>query len=202
MMLSSQITILLSLACFLLTPLTGNAFAVRRSDMTMKRGRGSFQQQVPSSNQGGSLPSNKNWVLVSGLEGSADLPTEEGKVVLVDTNAPALTNSATNPTGAVGVVKYGTTTFCVSCSCASCQIPMTKARVMEPNEETSAKDPRIACDFCSATYNLRTGERLRSVQREGLLGGVMKNLFDKQPAKSLPVYELGEAKGRVVINIG
>lgn len=79
---------------------------------------------------------------------------------------------------------------------------MTKARVLEPNEETSGKDPRIVCDFCSATYNLRTGERLTSVQKGGLLGGVMKNLFDRQLTKALPVYELGEAKGRVVINIG
>jgi nitrite reductase/ring-hydroxylating ferredoxin subunit len=177
--------------------------------MTMKRGRGSFQSESGGGNQNvqsmrgdtGSTSSSKIWVPVSGLKNVKDLPTEQGKAVLVDTMADALMNSATNPTGAVAVVKYGSNTYCVSSFCASCKIPLTKAQVLEPSDETG-KDPRLACDFCSATYNLRTGERVTNVKASGLLGGIVKGLFSSQEGGPLPVHELGEAKGNVVINLG
>ena len=182
--------------------------------MTMKRGRGSFQKeagngggkqnqiQSMSANTGSAPSSNKAWIPVSGLKSTKDLPTQEGKVMLVDTMVPALMNGATNPVGAVSVVKYGPNTYCFSSSCASCKIPLTKARVLEPNEGTNNQDPRLACDFCSATYNLRTGERVTSVQKGGLLGGIVKGLLSAQGKETLPVYELGESKGKVVINVG
>ena len=135
------------------------------------------------------------------MSSTAELPTEQGKVKIVETMVPALMDKATNPTGAVAVVKYGPNTYCTSISCASCKIPMTKARVLEANEETNP-DPRLSCDFCSATYNLRTGERVTSVEKGGLMGGIVKGLFSKADTNSLPVYELGESKGKVVINLG
>lgn len=180
--------------------------------MTMKRqrGRGSFQKEIGGggnknvqsmSGGGDDSSSAKRWVPVSGLQSTDDLPSIEGKVALVDTMAPKLVDSVTNPTGTVAVVKYGPNTYCTSISCASCKIPMTKARVLEPNEETNG-DPRMACDFCSATYNLRTGQRVTSVAKGGLMGGIVKGLFSKQDDNPLPVYELGESKGKVVINLG
>lgn len=205
----SSHSIFLGLACLLLAT-SIDAFATRRSTMTMKRGRGSFQKESGGGNQNvqsmsgdtSSTGRSKVWVPVSGLKSVKDLPTEQGKVVLVDTMADALMNSATNPTGAVAVIKYGPNTYCVSSFCASCKIPLTKAKVLEPTDETG-KDPRLACDFCSATYNLRTGERVTNVEASGLLGGIVKGLFSTQEMKiPLPVYELGEAKGNVVINLG
>jgi len=208
--------ILLSLACLLLTAFSANAFATpprfatRRAIMTMKRGRGSLKKELGGgsnansnvqSMSGGSQSSSKRWVPVSGVSSVKDLPTEEGKVAIVETNAPGLIDAATNPTGAVAVVKYGPSTYCTSISCASCKIPMTKARVLEANEETNG-DPRLACDFCAATYNIRTGERVTSVEKKGLLGGIVKGIFSKQDGAPLPVYELGESKGKVVINLG
>jgi nitrite reductase/ring-hydroxylating ferredoxin subunit len=175
----------------------------------MKRGRGSFKEEAGGgkpnvqsmSGDVGSI-SSKIWVPVAGLKSAKDLPTEQGKVVLVDTMAAALMDRGTNPTGAVSVVKYGLNTYCVSSSCASCKIPLTKAKILEPTEQETGKDPRLACDFCSATYNLRTGERVTNVQASGILGGIAKVLLSAQESAPLPVYELGEAKGKVAINIG
>jgi nitrite reductase/ring-hydroxylating ferredoxin subunit len=141
------------------------------------------------------------WIPVQGLtDGIPNL--EEGKVVLIDTMAKALQNGATNPTGAVAVVKYGPSVFCTSVGCASCQIPLNKADLLEPNDETDNKDPRIACSFCRATYNLKTGARVAPVDGGGLVGGLVKGLFSKQDQKSLPVYALGEKNGQVLINLG
>jgi nitrite reductase/ring-hydroxylating ferredoxin subunit len=152
----------------------------------------------------GSSSSSKRWVPVEGLKSAKDLPTEQGKIMLVDTMAPALMDRGTNPTGAVAVVKFGpnNTLYCVSSSCASCKIPLTKAKILGPTDETGNQDPRLACDFCSATYNLRTGERVTNVQASGILGGIAKALLSAKESAPLPVYELGEAKGKVVINLG
>jgi nitrite reductase/ring-hydroxylating ferredoxin subunit len=178
--------------------------------MTMKRGRGSFREEDGGGKQNfqsvsgdvGSSSSSKRWVPVAGLKSAKDLSTiEQGKVTLVDTMAPALMDRGTNPTGAVSVIRYEQNTYCASSSCASCKIPLTKAKVLEPTDETG-NDPRLACDFCSATYNLRTGERVTNVQPSGILGGIAKVLLSAQESAPLPVYELGEAKGKVVINLG
>eukprot|EP00545_Synedropsis_sp_CCMP1620_P008205 CAMPEP_0119005714 /NCGR_PEP_ID=MMETSP1176-20130426/1887_1 /TAXON_ID=265551 /ORGANISM="Synedropsis recta cf, Strain CCMP1620" /LENGTH=205 /DNA_ID=CAMNT_0006957555 /DNA_START=152 /DNA_END=769 /DNA_ORIENTATION=+ len=176
----------------------------RRSTMSMKRGRGSMKEFDDSKASKGlgkaNLPAGlkTTWIPVPG--GMPEL--EEGKVVLVDTMASALKNGATNPTGAVAVVKYGPTVFCTSVGCAACQIPLNKADLLAPNEETDNKDPRIACNFCRATYNLRTGARVAPADSGGLMGGLVKGLFSKQDEKSLPVYALGEKNGKVLINLG
>lgn len=72
---------------------------------------------------------------------------------------------------------------------------MTKAKVLDPNGETNGDDARIQCDFCGATYNLKTGE---PVQKEG--GKLLGFLFSKSDDVSLPVYGLGEQGGKVFIN--
>lgn len=204
----SRNSILLILTCLLLAVSSTRAFATRRAIMTMKRGRGSLQKEL-----GGGNSSNRNVQSMSGLQNASykqwipvsastsDLPTEEGTVKIVETNVPALMNAGTNPTGAVAVVKYGPNTYCTSISCPNCKVPMTKAQILQANEETNG-DPRLACDFCSATYNLRTGERVTTVEKGGIMGGLVKGLFSKQDVNRLPVYELGESKGKVVINLG
>lgn len=189
-----------------------NAFAVRRT-MTMKRGRGSFGKEFdegisgskPSKSSAGMSDSvgssSSRWVPVQGMTSIKDLPTEEGKVKLIDTMAEALKNGATNPTGAVAVIKYGSATYCTAVACSSCKIPLNKAKIVGPNDE-SGRDPRIVCDFCSATYNLRTGARMTSEGGNGIFGGITKALFSAQSSEALPVYALGEKDGKVLINLG
>lgn len=151
-----------------------------------------------SNNSDDSSPTPKKgkWSPVSGLPSLKALPQEEGVVKLVDTMVPALINKQTNPTGAVSIVNYMGTTYCFSSSCSSCKIPLTKAQVLPPNEETGNKDPRLQCDFCGATYNLRTGE---PVKKEG--GKLLGFLFSKSETVPLPVYALGEQGGKVFINV-
>ncbi|KAL7467446.1 hypothetical protein ACHAXS_007708 [Conticribra weissflogii] len=142
------------------------------------------------------IPKKGKWAAVSGLPSLKSLPQEEGVVKLVDTMVPALMNKQTNPTGAVSIVNYMGTTYCFSSSCSSCKIPLTKAQVLPPNEDTGNKDPRLQCDFCGATYNLRTGE---PVKKEG--GKLLGFLFSKSESVPLPVYALGEQGGKVFINV-
>ncbi|KAL7500081.1 hypothetical protein ACHAWT_009043 [Skeletonema menzelii] len=134
-----------------------------------------------------------NWVQTS-IPSIKSLPSEKNVVKLVDTQVPSLINKQTNPTGAVSIVNYGDKTYCFSSGCASCQIPLTKGKVLEPNDETNG-EARLQCDFCGATYNLRTGA---PVQKEG--GKLFGFLFSKSDAKNLPVYGLGEQGGKVFIN--
>jgi len=131
-----------------------------------------------------------------------DMDLQEAQVQLVDTNVKALVDGATNPTGAVSVVQYKGSTYCTSASCSTCKIPMNKAKILEPNDETENTDPRMVCDFCAATYNLRTGKRLTSAGGAGLMGGLMKGIFSKTEDDPIPVYALGEKNGKVVINLG
>lgn len=188
--------------------------ATRRATMTMKRGGGlgelANDGAVPNikvplkASKGGMAPNTPSspWIPVKGMtSGIKDLPTEEGMVKLVDTMAPALINGATNPTGAVCVIKYGPSVYCTSVGCASCQIPLNKAEVLGPTDETGT-DPRICCSFCRATYNLRTGDRVTTQQGGGLMAGIAQNIFSKQKAGSLPIYALGEKNGQVLINLG
>ena len=141
-----------------------------------------------------------NWVPVQGLSSLADLPNEQGSVKLVDTMAEQLMNSATNPTGAVSIVNYNGKTYCFSSSCARCQIPLTKASVLEPTAETGT-DPRLSCDFCKATFNIRTGEMVQDSSKAGLLGGIVTTLFSKTEKVPLKIYDLGEKNGSVLINL-
>jgi nitrite reductase/ring-hydroxylating ferredoxin subunit len=189
-----------------------NAFSVRREAMTMKRGRGSFGKEFGEGKPAGLKSpssagmsdsvgsSSSRWVPVQGVTSIKDLPTEEGKVMLMDTMAEALKNGATNPTGAVAVIKYGPATYCTAVACSSCKIPLNKAKILESNDETG-RDPRIVCDFCAATFNLRTGERITSKGGNGIFGGIAKALFAAQSSDNLKVYALGEKDGRVLINL-
>mmetsp|Transcript_22571 Transcript_22571/g.40151 ORF Transcript_22571/g.40151 Transcript_22571/m.40151 type:complete len:207 (-) Transcript_22571:187-807(-) len=135
-----------------------------------------------------------NWQQTS-IPSIKSLPKEKNSVQLVDTNVFALKNKQTNPTGAVSIVNYEDKTYCFSSACASCKIPMAKAKVLESNEETG-DDARVECDFCGATYNMRTGS---PVAKEG--GKLFGFLFSRSEDVPLPVYGLGEQKGKVFINI-
>mmetsp|Transcript_19481 Transcript_19481/g.42351 ORF Transcript_19481/g.42351 Transcript_19481/m.42351 type:complete len:210 (-) Transcript_19481:186-815(-) len=135
-----------------------------------------------------------NWQQTS-IPSIKSLPKEKNSVQLVDTNVFALKNKQTNPTGAVSIVNHEDKTYCFSSSCASCKIPLAKAKVLDGNEETG-DDARVECDFCGATYNMRTGA---PVAKEG--GKLFGFLFSKSESVPLPVYGLGEQKGKVFINI-
>ena len=180
--------------------------STKRSTMTMKRGRGSFKKEIQSPGGGGgmaggssnsALPS-RNWVKTN--QNVKQLPTEEGKVTLIETGAFLLVDKATNPNGAVGVMKYGSQTHCFSSSCPQCKIPMTKAKALPPNEETG-KAPRISCDFCKATFNLKTGEQVTSQESAGFLGGIAKAVLSAQDSTPLPVYTLGEKNGKILFSM-
>jgi nitrite reductase/ring-hydroxylating ferredoxin subunit len=144
-------------------------------------------------------PSKKaNWIATS-IPSLGALPKDTNTVKVVDTMVPALTDKNTNPTGAVSIVNYkgdsDTITYCFSVSCASCKIPLTKAKVLPPKE---SNDARLACDFCGATYNLRSGVQ---VEKEGgkLLGFLFNNQSNNEA--KLPVYALGEKGGKVFISM-
>lgn len=175
--------------------------------MTMKRGRGSFKEEMGSSsgmgNSGSSgssgLSSGKNWLNVPGKT-AKDLPQQEGTVALLDTQAFLLTDKATNPTGAVSVTKYGPETFCFSSSCPTCKIPLTKAKVLAPNEESKGA-PRLACDFCKATFELKTGQKVKATEKAGLLGGIAKAVLSAQETAPLPIYSLAEKDGKLLFSM-
>jgi nitrite reductase/ring-hydroxylating ferredoxin subunit len=189
---------------------------MRRSTLVMKRGRGlgelsddnlgpkiKSKKSSPLSSKGISqVPARVTWIPIPGMtSGMNDIPMQEGTINLIDTMLPALTKPATNPTGAVAVVKYKSSVYCTNVQCPSCQFPLNKAEILEPTEETS-NDPRIACSFCRATYNLRTGDRVTTHKDGGVLSGIARNLFSKQKEDPLPVYALGEKNGQVMINLG
>merc|ERR1712232_1195483 len=120
----------------------------------------------------------------------------------IDTMATELIDGATNPTGAVAVANYGDKTYCFSASCPSCKIPLVKAKVYPPNDETNNADPRLSCDFCKATFNVKTGDRLaESAESSGIFGNVVKGLFSAQDSVPLQTYDLGEKDGKVLINL-
>jgi nitrite reductase/ring-hydroxylating ferredoxin subunit len=199
-------------AIFSVESFTSSNHSVNRfqSTTSLEARRKSLRKTVAAGNNargvnsmGGEMEPTKktNWVPVSGLTSMADLPQEENVVKLVDTMADQLINGATNPTGAVSVVNYEGKTYCFASSCTCCQIPLAKAKVLPPNEETGGVAPRLSCDFCKATYNIRTGERIENAEKPGLLGGVVTGLFSKSEKKSLPVYDLGEKNKSVLINL-
>lgn len=186
-----------------------NAFRNTETEL-MAKGRRSLRKTVKSganargvNPMGGEMETAKrtNWVPVKGISSMKELPQEENKVKFVDTYADKLTEGATNPTGAVSVVNYEGKTYCFSSSCTSCKVPLTKAQVFPPNEETGNTVPRLSCDFCKATYNIRTGERVENAGKPGLMGGVVSGLFGAQDKVPLPTYDLGEKSGQVLINL-
>eukprot|EP00559_Dactyliosolen_fragilissimus_P004626 CAMPEP_0184859198 /NCGR_PEP_ID=MMETSP0580-20130426/4205_1 /TAXON_ID=1118495 /ORGANISM="Dactyliosolen fragilissimus" /LENGTH=211 /DNA_ID=CAMNT_0027355687 /DNA_START=77 /DNA_END=712 /DNA_ORIENTATION=+ len=185
--------------------------------LEMAKGRKSLRKTVAAGNAGNargvkpmggddlksssSQQKTTNWVKVQGISGLKELPQEENVVQLVETKAKALMNAATNPNGAVSVVNYEGRTYCFDSSCSSCKIPLTKAKVLPANDETDNVDPRLSCDFCKATFNVRTGERVEDSGSAGLVGGIVKGLFSAQDKVPLTTYDLGEKNGEVLINL-
>eukprot|EP00594_Rhizosolenia_setigera_P014426 CAMPEP_0178977268 /NCGR_PEP_ID=MMETSP0789-20121207/24388_1 /TAXON_ID=3005 /ORGANISM="Rhizosolenia setigera, Strain CCMP 1694" /LENGTH=172 /DNA_ID=CAMNT_0020666635 /DNA_START=140 /DNA_END=658 /DNA_ORIENTATION=+ len=169
--------------------------------MVMRKGRPSLRKTVKGDVGKSAFTSDESTAAAAPAPSTS--PQDENKVTLVDTMAPQLINKQTNPTGAVSVTSYKGKTYCFASSCSACKIPMNKAKIFEPNEETDNKDPRIACDFCSSTYNMRTGEKLETNAKGtgGIFGGVAKALFSAQPNEPLPVYALGEKNKKVYINV-
>ncbi len=175
--------------------------------MTMKRGKGSFKKEMGGSTGMGSaasspssgLASNRNWIQTKNTV--KDLPQEEGKVGLIETGAFLIVDKGTNPNGAVSVVKYGQETYCFAVNCPKCKIPMTKAKTLPPNEETKNKAPRIACDFCKSTFNLKTGDPVKAQEGAGLFGSIAKAVLSAQDADPLPVYDLAEKNGKILFSM-
>jgi nitrite reductase/ring-hydroxylating ferredoxin subunit len=185
----------------IITLLAKNRKSLRKTLQNDANSRGIKPMNKESDPNDSAMKKKSNWVSVQGLSSLADLPKEEGSVKLVDTMAEQLMNSATNPTGAVSIVNYNGKTYCFSSSCARCQIPLTKASVLEPTAETGGSDPRLSCDFCKATFNIRTGEQVEDSSKAGLLGGIVTTLFSKSNKVQLKTYDLGERNGSVLINL-
>jgi nitrite reductase/ring-hydroxylating ferredoxin subunit len=170
----------------------------RRSTMTMKRGR-SFKKESSSPLDGSGMASGRNWINVPSKT-VKDLPNEEGQVVLLETNAPFLVDKGTNPKGAVSVMKYGPDTYCFSSSCPQCKIPMSKAKALPPNEETDDMVPRVVCDFCKATFNLKSGKSVTAQEGKGFLGSLAKAVLSAQDSAPLKIYQLGEKNGKILFS--
>mmetsp|Transcript_21319 Transcript_21319/g.40511 ORF Transcript_21319/g.40511 Transcript_21319/m.40511 type:complete len:218 (-) Transcript_21319:125-778(-) len=173
-----------------------------------KRGRGSFQKETDADGFSGKkttsgVRNDINWCPVN--PPGQKLPDQVNQVGLLDTNLPTMKNSATNPTGAVAVVKSDNDqTYCFSSSCPSCQIPLTKAKVIESTAKT-APHPRLVCDFCKATYSLKDGSRLSGEdavkEGGGILGGIVKNVFSAKDSGPLKMYKLGQKGKDLVIAV-
>ena len=174
----------------------------------MRKGRRSLKKTIGGGSSGmGSAGTSKSpamsgpsksWLPVKGVSSMKDLPQMENEVKLVETMAPQLTDGRTNPNGAVGVVNYDGNTYCVGAACSCCKIPLTKAEVLPPTEETGTA-PRLACDFCGTTYNIVTGEVVAEAKKAGIMGSIVKGVFSASEKQSLPVYALGEKSGQVLI---
>ena len=161
-----------------------------RSVLSMRRGRGSFQKESGGNGMGGSKKSGGlNWCPIP--QGQS-LPTQNGQIGLLDTELPTMKNGATNPTGAVAVGKIGDELHCFASSCPSCQIPLTKAQLVDG-------PPRIACGFCKSTYQLKDGRKVESLESGGLFGGIVKSVFSAKETGNLPIYKLGEKNGKMLI---
>mmetsp|Transcript_6333 Transcript_6333/g.13278 ORF Transcript_6333/g.13278 Transcript_6333/m.13278 type:complete len:218 (-) Transcript_6333:24-677(-) len=190
-----------------------STFKTVRSEVTMRKGRPSLKKTI----NGGMSKSKPNpmggkeiiersrpmqWLPVAGLATIDDLPKEENKVTLINTMADVLMDAAVNPSGSVAVTTFEGNTFCFAASCAICKIPMDKAKIYLPTEE-SGKDVRVCCDFCGVTFNARTGKRLENApeRKAGLLGGLVKGLFNASPSVNLETYDLGEQDGKVMISV-
>jgi len=171
----------------------------KRLALSMKRGRGSLKRELDddSSSDGRSSSSpSSNWLNTN--KSVKELPTEDSKIVLIETGAFLLVNKQTNPKGAVSAMKYGGQTYCFEANCPQCKIPMSKAKSYPPNEETNNKVPRVACDLCKSTYNMKTGEKLKAEESTGLFGGIAKSVLGSQESDPLSTYQLGEKNGKIM----
>jgi nitrite reductase/ring-hydroxylating ferredoxin subunit len=84
---------------------------------------------------------------------------------------------------------------------------MNKAKILPPPEAGLLEAPRLSCDFCGSTFNLRTGEPVDDATKsEGaggnMLGGMVKGLMKSRGRKPIKVYALSsDDKGRVLISL-
>lgn len=110
--------------------------------MAMKRGRGSLKKELGGDgsacgSSGGGMGSSSssfssssslssaaagNWLEVPDSKATRDLPTQEGTVSLLETQAFLLKNPRTNPNGAVSVMKYNDETYCFDANCPNCKV--------------------------------------------------------------------------------
>jgi len=179
--------------------------------MYMRRGRGSgLQRELDDSSSSssssssftggmGKSSSGTNWLNTN--KSVKELPTEEGKVAIIETGAFLLVNKQTNPGGAASTVKYGGETYCFQASCPQCQVPLTKAKVLPPNGETDNKAPRVSCDLCKSTYNMKTGEKLEAAETAGFFGGMAKAVLGSNDKGNLATYQLGEKNGKIMFTM-
>jgi len=200
-------------SAFIVTP-TYDGHSIIHTSLMMAKGRkGSLRKNVAGSNKTGGGKSlggvgkgatgkKMNWLPVKGISSADDLPTEdEGNMIKVaDTYADVLMDGATNPNGAVCIIAYGGKTYCTAVNCSTCKIPLNKAILYEPNDETG-DEPRLCCNFCKATFNLRTGALVENAEKAGIVGGVVSGLFSASTKTPLKTYELGEKNGQIVINL-
>jgi nitrite reductase/ring-hydroxylating ferredoxin subunit len=78
---------------------------------------------------------------------------------------------------------------------------MTKAKVLPPNDETDNKSPRLTCDLCKSTYNLKTGQKLEASETAGFLGGIAKTVLNSQDSGDMDTYQLGEKNGKIMFTM-
>jgi len=211
MALSTSLLLLAIVVC-IATAFAPMGITTKRSAIFMKGRRGGGLKKElgdsPSSSTsssssgfagGKSSGSNSNWLNTN--KSVKELPAEEGKVTLIETGAFLLVNKQTNPGGAAAVVKYGGETFCFEANCAQCKVPMTKAKILAPNDETNNKAPRVACDLCKYTYNLKTGDKVESAESTGFLGGIAKSVLGSQEGGNMETYQLGEKNGKIMFTM-
>jgi nitrite reductase/ring-hydroxylating ferredoxin subunit len=188
------------------TPSTrrGTAASTTSLFMAKKRGMRLDRDLIGSDGTGGSSAtsggsSNVNWRALPAS--TSALPSEMDKVALLETQLPSLTNPATNPTGAVAVVRHGGKTYCFDSACPSCKIPLTKAKVT-----VTEQPPSPSCDFCTATYDLATGARVEKLAKGaggGLFAGVVSNIMSADPRSAGPLrlFKLSQQGGKLMIAI-
>jgi nitrite reductase/ring-hydroxylating ferredoxin subunit len=197
------------------TPSTrrGTAASTTSLFMAKKRGMRLDRDLIGSDGTGGSSAtsggsSNVNWRALPAS--TSALPSEMDKVALLETQLPSLTNPATNPTGAVAVVRHGGKTYCFDSACPSCKIPLTKAKVTEqpPSSSSDSQKPKVvlSCDFCTATYDLATGARVEKPAKGaggGLFAGVVNNIMSADPRSAGPLrlFKLSQQGGKLMIAI-
>jgi nitrite reductase/ring-hydroxylating ferredoxin subunit len=78
---------------------------------------------------------------------------------------------------------------------------MSKSKVLPPNDETDNKAPRVSCDLCKSTYDLKNGNKLEPVGNTGVLGGIAKAVLGSKDGGSLSTYQLGEKNGKIMFTM-
>jgi len=138
---------------------------------------------------------------------TADLPSEDGEIKLIDTNLDSIKDGTVNPTGAICCGTFDSKLYAFAVNCDCCKVPMNKAKILGPTNDGLVEVPRLSCDFCGSTYNLRTGEAVADASKnEGaggnMFGGLVKNLMSSQQRKGIKVYALSsDEKNRVLISL-